>query len=160
VEVVGLPGHALNQMGLAVGEVLFCGDAAFPAEALQKHKIPFCADLDGTLATLERLPELPYARFAPGHGPAYRAGKEFVDVCAANRDRLCQVRERVHAVLGEPMETAALVQRVADHFGLRLEAAALVFLTRTTILAALSSLERAGQVTATVRDNRVLWQRN
>jgi hypothetical protein len=58
------------------------------------------------------------------------------------------------------METAALVQRVADHFGLRLEAAALVFLTRTTILAALSSLERAGQVTATVRDNRVLWQRN
>jgi hypothetical protein len=58
------------------------------------------------------------------------------------------------------MGTAALVQRVADHFGLRLEAAALVFLTRTTILAALSSLERAGQVTTTVRDNRVLWQRN
>jgi len=160
VEVVGLPGHALNQMGLAVGEVLFCGDAAFPAEALQKHKIPFCADLDGTMATLERLPDLPYARFAPGHGPAYRAGEEFASICAANRDRLCQIREQVHAALGEPMGTVALVQRVADHFGLRMEAAALVFLTRTTILAALSSLERAGQVTATVCDNRVLWRRN
>jgi hypothetical protein len=58
------------------------------------------------------------------------------------------------------MGTAALVQRVADQFDLRLEAAAMVFLTRTTILAALSSLERAGEVAAVMSDNRLLWQRS
>jgi glyoxylase-like metal-dependent hydrolase (beta-lactamase superfamily II) len=159
VEVVPLPGHAPNQMGLAVGDVLFCGDAVFPAEALQKHKVPFCVDVDETLSTLERLPDLPYARFAPGHGPAYPAGEEFAAVCAANRERLEEIRALVYGALQEPQETGTLLQHVADHFGLRLEAAVLYLLNRTTILAALSSLERAGRVETAVEDNRLLWQR-
>ncbi|RLC58604.1 MAG: MBL fold metallo-hydrolase [Chloroflexota bacterium] len=159
VEVVPLPGHAPNQVGVAVGEVLFCADAVFPTETLQKHKVTFCVDLDETLATLEQLPNLPYARFAPGHGPAYEVGDEITCACAANRERLEEVRERVYAALGEPLKTSDLVQRVADHFGLQLATATAYFLTRTTVLAALSSLERAGKVIAIMGDNRLLWQR-
>ena len=160
VEVVSLPGHAPNQVGVAVGEVLFCADAVFPAETLQKHKIVFCVDLDETMETLERLPGLPYAHFAPGHGPAYAAGVEIEQVCAANRERLEEIREQVHTALKEPQETSALVQKVADHFGLHLATATAYFLTQTTILAALSSLERAGEVTVVMRDNRLLWWRS
>jgi glyoxylase-like metal-dependent hydrolase (beta-lactamase superfamily II) len=159
VEVVPLPGHASNQMGLAVGEVLFCGDAVFPVEALQKHKIPFCVDMDETLSTLERLTGLPYECFAPGHGPAYPAGEEFAAVCAANRERLGEIRALVYGALAEPQGTETLLRHVADRLGLRLEAAAFYLLTRTTILAALSSLERAGRVKTVVEDNRLLWQR-
>lgn len=159
VEVIPLPGHAPNQVGVAVGEVIFCADAVFPAEALQKHKIPFCVDMNETLATLERLPGLPYAHFAPGHGPAYKAGDGIAQACAANRERLEKIREQVYAALEEPQETSPLVRRVADHFGLRLEMATAYFLTRTTILAALSSLEQAGDVTVVMRDNRLLWRR-
>jgi len=159
VELVPLPGHAPNQMGLAVGEVLFCGDAVFPAKILAKHKIPFCHDLDEWLATLERLPELPYARFAPGHGPAY-SGAEIATICAANRERLKEIRAQVYAALEEPQETPALVRRVADYFGLQLEMATFYFLIRTTILAALSSLERAGTVTTIMADNQLLWQQS
>lgn len=159
VEVVSLPGHAPNQVGVAVGEVLFCADAVFPAETLQKHKVTFCADLDEALATLERLPGLPYARFAPGHGPAYGAGDEIVQACTANQERLEEVREQVYATLEEPRETSALVQRVADHFEIHLATATAYLLTQTTILAALSSLERAGKATAVLEDNRLLWQR-
>ena len=158
VEVVPLPGHAPNQVGVAVEDVLFCADALFPEEALQKHKIPFCADLDDGLATLERLPNLPYDRFAPGHGPAYRAGDEIAHACAANRERLEEVQEQVYAALKESQETSDLVQRVADRFGLQLATATAYFLTQTTILAALSSLERAGKVTVVVEDNRLLWR--
>ena len=159
VEVVALPGHAPNQVGLAVGEVLFCADAVFPAETLQKHKLTFCVDLDETLATLQRLPELPYARFAPGHGPAYAAGEEIAQACAANRERLEEVRAQVYAALAEPQETSMIVRQVADHFGLRIATATAYFLTQATILAALSSLERAGQVAVLIEDNRLLWQR-
>jgi hypothetical protein len=49
---------------------------------------------------------------------------------------------------------------VADHFGLRLATATAYFLTRTTILAALSSLERAGKVVIVTEENRLLWQRS
>jgi glyoxylase-like metal-dependent hydrolase (beta-lactamase superfamily II) len=165
VEVVPLPGHAPNQVGVAVGDdaagrVLFCADAVFPAETLQKHKITFCVDLDETLTTMERLSNMAYACFAPGHGPAYEAGGEIARACAANRERLEQVRERVYAAVGEPRGTSALVQELAGHFGLQLSTATAYFLTRTTVLAALSSLERAGEVNAAMVDNRLLWQRS
>jgi len=158
VEVVPLPGHAPNQVGVAVGEVFFCADAVFPAETLEKHKLTFCVDLDETVATLRRLPDLPYARFAPGHGPAYAAGEEIAQACAANRARLEEVRERVYAALAAPQETATLLQQVADGFGLRMATATAYLLTQTTVLAALSSLERAGEVNAVVEDNRLLWR--
>ena len=154
-----LAGHAPNQVGVAVGDTLFCGDALFPAEALEKHKVPFFFDLDEGLATLERLPDLPYARFAPGHGPAYGGGDEIAQICSANRERLEKIRELVYAALEEPQETSALLQHVADHFGLQLEMVTIYLLVRTTILAVLSSLERAGKVTAVVEENRLLWQR-
>lgn len=159
VEVVPLPGHALNQMGVAVDGVLFCADAVFPAETLEKHKVIFCADMDAALETLERLPAMGYARFAPGHGPAYAAGDEIAAICRANRERLEAIRERVFQALAEPADTAALVRAVADSFGLRLTTATAYFLTRTTVLAALSSLERTGRVKAVVTENRLLWQR-
>lgn len=160
VEVVNLPGHSLNQVGVAVEDVLFCADAVFPVDALQKHKVIFCVNLDETLETLERLPTLPYACFAPGHGPAYAAGEEIAQICAANYARLEEIRALVYVVLDEPQGTPALVQRIAGHFGLRLTTATAYFLTRTTILAALSSLERAGEVEAVMEENRLLWRRS
>ncbi|HET92335.1 MAG TPA: MBL fold metallo-hydrolase [Chloroflexi bacterium] len=159
VEAVPLPGHSPHQMGVAVGDVLFCADALFPIETLEKHHVTFCVDLDRTLETLERLPTLPYAHFAPGHGPAYAAGEEIARVCAANRERLEQVRALVYDALDEPHETPALVRHVADHYGLRLKTATSYFLTRTTVLAALSSLERAGEASVAMKGNHLWWQK-
>jgi hypothetical protein len=121
--------------------------------------VTFCVDMDDTLATIERLPDMPYACFAPGHGPAYAAGNEITQVCEANRERLEEIRDCVYAATEEPRATSALVQHVANHFELQLTTATAYFLTRTTILAALSSLERAGLVTAAIADNRPVWGR-
>ena len=159
LEVVSLPGHTLSQVGLAINEVLFCADAVFPADTLLKHKVPFCVDLDDTIAELEELPNRHFDRFAPGHGPAYGAGDEIGQVCDIHRKRLQEIRRLAYEALDGQEQTSALVQRLADHYGLQLTTATAFFLTRTTILAALSSLERAGQVEITMRDNLALWQR-
>ncbi len=159
VDIVSLPGHAPNQMGLAVDGVLFCADALFPAETLEKHKLTFCVDMDETLATLARLPELDYNCFAPGHGPAYQAGAEIAAACAANKTRLEEIRGLLHERLTEAQETEALLRYVADHYGLRLATATSYFLTRATVLAALSSLERAGEAVVVVENNRLIWKR-
>lgn len=160
VDVVPLPGHAPGQVGVGVGEVLFCADALFPIDILQKHKVTFCVDLDETLATLKRLPDLPYSHFAPGHGPAYAAGDEIAQACAANCLRLEEIREHVYRALGEPQKTPDLVRQVSDHLGLRLETATAYFLTRTTVLAALSSLEREGKAATMMKDNQLWWQQS
>jgi hypothetical protein len=74
--------------------------------------------------------------------------------------RLAAVRDQVCAALDEPQETSALLQRVADHLELQVATATAYFLTRTTILAALSSLERAGEIAAVMDENRLLWRRS
>jgi glyoxylase-like metal-dependent hydrolase (beta-lactamase superfamily II) len=158
VDVVPLPGHAPGQVGVGVGEVLFCADALFPLDILHKHKITFCVDLDETLVTLKRLQELPYDHFAPGHGPAYTAGDEIAEVCAANCLRLEEIRERVYRALEEPQRTPDLVRQVSDHLELYLQTATAYYLTRTTILAALSSLEREGKAATMVKENQLWWQ--
>jgi len=66
---------------------------------------------------------------------------------------------QVYIALVEPQETTELVQHVADHLGLHLTTPTAYYLTRTTILAALSSLEGAGKVKVTVRANRLVWSR-
>jgi len=48
---------------------------------------------------------------------------------------------------------------VADYYGLYLKTSTAYFLTRTTVLAALSMLERAGEIVATVVENRLRWRR-
>jgi glyoxylase-like metal-dependent hydrolase (beta-lactamase superfamily II) len=164
MDVVSLPGHALNQVGVAIDSgagqrVLFCADAIFPRQTIEKHKVLFCVDLDQTLETIERLPEQPCSCFAPGHGPAYAAGDEIKEICDANREQLEEVREVVRDALEEPQETSTLVRRVAEHFRLRIATPAAYTLTRTTILAALSSLQGAGEVAAATDENRLLWQR-
>jgi len=158
VEVVPLPGHAPNQMGLAVNGTLFCADAVFPEETIQKHKVPFCVDLDQTLGCIRQLPDLPYTHFLPGHGPFYTKGKKIAAACAVNHDRLVEIRDSVLEATKEPKETCRLVQHIAGHLELHMTTATSYFLTRATVLAALSSLERAGQVTTLVEDNRLLWQ--
>jgi glyoxylase-like metal-dependent hydrolase (beta-lactamase superfamily II) len=159
IEVVPLPGHALNQVGVANSEVLFCADAIFPRETLEKHKILFCVDLDEALETLDDLPNRPHSSFAPGHGPAYAEQERIEQVCTANRDRLEEVREGVYDALGQPQETSSLVQRMTRRFQLEITTPTAYFLTRTTVLAALSSLEAAGQVTPRAENDRLQWQR-
>ena len=163
LEVIPLPGHALNQIGVGVEDaedrVLFCADAIFPEETIEKHKVLFCVDLDETLETIERLPDQPYDCFAPGHGPAYAAGRPIKAICDANRARLEEIRDVVHQALETPKETPALVQHVAEHFALRITRPTAYFLTRTTVLAALSSLQSMDQAGAVTESSRILWER-
>ncbi len=158
VDVVPLPGHALNQVGVVIDETIFCADAVFPKETIEKHKVLFCVDLDETLRTLRDLPNQPYRYFAPGHGQAYATGPAIEQICNANHDCLETVRERVYNALRQPKETSALVQEVSEYFQLEITTPTSYFLTRTTVLAALSSLERAGEATVYTDQNRLRWQ--
>lgn len=155
LEVLPLPGHAPEQVGIAAGETLYCGDAVFPEETLQRHPILFCADLDAWLETLARLPSLDYACIVPGHGAPLT---EVQSLAEANAARLREIRAQVWDALATPREPAEVLRAVAAHYGETFTAPQFYFLALTTIHAALTSLQRAGEARVWVAGNRLLWQ--
>lgn len=163
LRIIALPGHALNQLGVAVESddtrVLFCADAVFPKETLEKHKVLFCVDLERTVETIRTLSNEAYDWLAPGHGPAYGTGPDARSVCVANRERLEEIRGVVFDGLESARETSELVQHVAARFTLRISGATAYYLTRTTVLAALSALESAGSVRPFTNANKLMWKR-
>ncbi len=73
VRVVSLPGHSSEQVGVAFGDALFVGDAFLTPEILDKHHIPFYADVQAGLVTLSALKEriLSFKQIVAGHGEIY-----------------------------------------------------------------------------------------
>jgi len=156
VEIVPLPGHAPNQIGVAYGDVLFCADAFFPLEVLEKHKIPFCVNIGLALETLERLAESSYARFAPGHGDPLESVEEVVHL---NAVRLREIKGLIYELLDRPRQSQELLKGVCDFYGLRMEMPSSFYLNYATIHAALNSLQAEGQVGMCLEANVLLWLR-
>ena len=159
VTVEALPGHAPAQVGLAYDDTLYCGDAIFPNDTLDRHPILFCADMDAWLATLDRLPALPYARFIAGHGEPVEAENvaERADATAA---RLREIRGLAYEALDEPRCAADVLRALAAHYGIRFAAPQFFMLSLTTVNAALTSLQAEGEAEIRMEDNHVRWVRS
>lgn len=157
VRVLPAPGHAPNQMMVAGGGVCFAADAVFAPDVLYKHGIPFCVDVDQTLATLEALRTLDgaYAAFVPGHGPAVA---QIAPWAAENAARLGEVRQAVADALAQTGDVGEIVRLAANRVGLAIPNPVIFWLTQTTVLACLASLQRAGRAGVRVAENRLVWR--
>jgi len=164
VDVVPLPGHAPAQVGIGYpaatapapdGRSLFCGDAVFPLATIDRHPILFCYDVDAWLATLEGLAELPYDRFVPGHGMPCTNIAPMVVATAA---RLREIREVTRRAIVTPRGPYDILETVATHFAVTFAAPQFLLLSLTTINAALTSLQAAGEAEVAVEHNRLLWR--
>ncbi|SRR6266487_4517 len=73
LQVISLPGHSTEQVGVAFGNTLFVGDAFFTPEILDTHHIPFYTDVQAGLTTLSVLKTqiTPFKHIVAGHGELY-----------------------------------------------------------------------------------------
>lgn len=156
MDVIPLPGHAPEQVGISHEDTFYCGDVVFPESTLKRHPILFCADLDAWLATLERLPDLNYAWFVPGHGEPVQ---NIVPIAETTAARLREIRALVRDALVTPQEPYAVLRAVAAQYGVTFTAPQFFLLALTTIHAALTSLQSAGEAEVVMENNRMLWRR-
>lgn len=156
-EVVRLPGHSLNQAGLAIDGVCFAADGFFGPAILQKHGIPYAHDIAAQLGSLARLAQRDDAWFLPGHGDL--VGRSALpDALAANRAAIERAADAVRAALAEPGDLAAVARRVQRMLGITLAAIPQHAIFVSAVAAHLSYLEAQGQAQATFDGDGVLWQ--
>ncbi|MGB9757661.1 MAG: MBL fold metallo-hydrolase [Candidatus Bipolaricaulaceae bacterium] len=156
VEVVALPGHSPAQIGIKVGDVLFCADSLFPPEILRKHPIPFCYDFSKALDSARALEEA--EALVPGHGQILQ-GEEVRKASLAFRAHLERIRGIVLEKIATPKTADGVLFEVANLLGASFSNATEFLLARTTILSVLSSLVHEGLAEARVEGNTLLWRR-
>jgi glyoxylase-like metal-dependent hydrolase (beta-lactamase superfamily II) len=144
LEIVPLPGHSPNQIGVRYRDILFSADAFLPSAALQKYPVPFTVHMAQALESLARLSALDGVLFAPGHGAQLSDARAVIAHNSAVLQRLIETTfEQLRAA---PANDGALTQQVCAALGDPLPNAVSYGLARTAVQAALVYLYERGQV--------------
>ncbi len=154
VSVVSLPGHSVEQVGVAFGNTFFVGD---------KHRIPFYSDIHTGLVTLTTLKTqiLPFKHIVAGHGEIYTSIEQTNRAIEYTIERLESILENIRAALtdGKARPAADILSAVAQAQGAHIQAFPQYVLYNTTVQSALSTLYRRGEISPIFQDNSLAWCR-
>lgn len=155
IEVIALPGHSLNQVGFAVDGILFCADAVFGRETIEKHKIPVVYDLESFFETLSFLEGTGYDLYVPSHGTPTG---DVVELTLLNRSVLEHLLHTMLGALKAPLTTDELMEKVFKYFEVEVKGLVQFFLLRTTIQACLSYLYDKGEIEVDFSRSIPVWK--
>ena len=188
LQVLSLPGHSTEQVGVVYGNTLFVGDAFLTPEILDKHRIPFYTDIQAGLTTLRSLKSLvngadvsgtlalaqssgdthtlksqttPFKLVVAGHGEFYTSPDQAHHVIDYTVQRLESILDQVRISLedGKTHSSSTVLCSVAGAHGATITALPQHALYNTTVQAALSALYARGEIQPVFKDNCLLWQR-
>ncbi|MBX6396542.1 MAG: MBL fold metallo-hydrolase [Alicyclobacillaceae bacterium] len=93
-EIVPLPGHSHGMVGVITPDrVLYCADALFDEETLNKHPLLYYTDIGKALTSLEKLKTINTDAYVLYHGGAYTQIDGLIDQTA------CRLRETADHLL-------------------------------------------------------------
>ncbi len=157
LNILSLPGHALNQIGIEYKSVCFCADSIFSEEVLAKHKVPFFIDIEKSLETLNYLLSTNFSFYVPAHATP---SSKISNVIQENIKCLKTVENLIYETLTKPKTTEQLLRDVANHFGILLTRVNQYFLLKTPIQAYLSYLRNQNKIDINLSSNELLWYRD
>lgn len=151
LEIVDLAGHALGQIGVAAGGVLFCADAVIAPEILNKHGIPLNASIDRAVETFTLLEQRRDNYYLPAHGTLL---EDIQMVLAANRRRVEETIDYILSLLTCQRTAEELLATTCARFNVRINNLGQYYLMHLTVMAYLGHLLDKKQITTSYQDNR------
>lgn len=163
VQIVSLPGHSLEQVGVAFGDTIFVGDAFLTPDILDKHRIPFYTDIEAGLSTLTAMKAriLPFKHIVAGHGELYTSTEQANLAIEYTAKRLESILDTVRAALadGEARPANDILSVVATALGAQIQTLPQYVLYNTTVQSALSVLYTRGEIQPHFQANFLSWRR-
>jgi glyoxylase-like metal-dependent hydrolase (beta-lactamase superfamily II) len=143
-EILALPGHTPGMIAVRTPDnVLYCGDAIFGEETIEKHPVLFYTDISKTLDSLEKLRSAKANGYVLYHG----GGKD--DIASLIDKHQAALETVSNAVLDTIKETEpsleALTQKVIEKYGIESTVVQHV-LTDTCVRAYVSKLQQDGKI--------------
>lgn len=156
LEIVALPGHSLNQVGVLADGVLFCADTVFSERVIDKYRVPVVQDVGSHLKTLKALSETSHNLYVPGHT---KPTKNITGLVDRNLEATQGILSDVYGLLDEPRTSEQVQAQLCTSYGLDLDAVQQYYLIHTTVMAYLGHLHEEKKITAELKDNTLCWKR-
>ena len=156
LRIVDLKGHSPHQIGVLCRGCLFSGDAFFKAEQLEKHVIPYNADIGSHLETLRRLPEIGARVVVPGHGGVADDPEGSIRM---NLERIEMISQEILECLRNPLTIEGVTEHLCRTMGVEPVSVAHHYLIVSAVSAYLSYLSDAGLVGHEASRGRLVWRR-
>jgi glyoxylase-like metal-dependent hydrolase (beta-lactamase superfamily II) len=155
VEIVPLPGHCFNQVGVLVDNVLFCADTVFSERVIDKYRVPVVQDVKSHLETLDRLGGMEHDLFIPAHTKPVDDIKGLV---AKNVATIQGIIKDIKELLDEPMTTERVMSELCTGYGLDLTVVQQYYLIHMTVMAYLGYLYDEKQIDIEMEGNLLRWK--
>ncbi|GGR21512.1 MBL fold metallo-hydrolase [Deinococcus ruber] len=157
LELLNVPGHAVQMFAVRRGGLLYAADALFGPDTLSKHPLTFCADSAQQKASAASLLHLEGVQLTvPGHGDAT---PDLAGLVRLNLDSLERTTQNVlNAVQAGAASTDTLLARVCTDLGIVMTNPGAVVLNRSVVSAHLKELLEAGRIEMTTEDNHLLFR--
>ena len=157
LEIIPLPGHSFNQVGVLVDDILFCADVVFSERVIDKYRIPVVQDVGNHRETLETLSETSHRMYVPCHT------KPTGDITALV-DRNLRVVESISSdilgLLDEPKSIQEIQSELCTGYGLDLDVVQQYYLIHTTLMAYLGYLYEEGRASIRLESNALRWAKS
>src|SRR5436305_1158605 len=124
LQVISLPGHSIEQVGVAFGDTLFVGDAFLTPQILDKHRIPFYTDVQAGLTTLTTLKTrmASFKHIVAVHGEIYTSTERANWSIDYTIERLESILEQIRIAFadGEASMVTEILRTVANAQGVKI----------------------------------------
>ena len=154
LEIIALPGHSYNQIGVKLDNVLFCADTVFSERVIDKYRIPVVQDVGKRLKTLETLGGMECKLFVPAHTKPTEDIKPLVD---KNLETTNSIIDDIKKILKEPKTTDQVQSELGKQYGLDIGVVQQYYLIHMTIMAYLGYLYDTKQTEIKMEDNLLYW---
>ena len=150
LEIIPLKGHSINQIGVLVDDVFFCGDCFFSKEVLEKYKLPFFTNITETKKTLNFLLESNYIYYVPSHSTPTENAKETIQF---NLNYITKCEETILALIKNPITSEDLFKQFCKKENITISSIQQYFLLKTSFLAYLSFFQEQEQIELQIKEN-------
>ncbi len=154
VELLDIPGHAVQMFAVRVGGVLLAADGLFGPASLKKNPLTFCADSAAQKASAARLGALEEVQITlPGHGDPTT---DLAGLARTNLEAYEGTTGAVwQAIQAGPLGIDDLLAVVCAARGIEMTRLGALLLNRSVISAHVTELCAAGRASLEMVDNRL-----
>lgn len=154
-EIIPLEGHSPGQIGIATEDnVLFCGDAFFSEEKMDKYPFPFLFDIKAQLKTLEFLLETDYDCYLISHCEGTLEDPK--GLMQKNIDNINYNMEVILEYLAQPLTREDLTENIVKRYDISMNLSQ-YFITLSSVSAFLTYLLERQMISMDIIDGKMYF---